>query len=157
MRTGGKSGWFLGLWGPGQEGKLYCESTGAHCLSLKPDRGGCLGALLKDLSYKCAEVGSGKQELGCREVVGVAVASVQLSSGDLDQVETLWQREDRSTEGCYQVEPVEEEMGIRAAVGVLLEQLGRWAFPTLPSVVPSCRGECSRAAETPSWKHPVPL
>lgn len=83
---------------------------------------------------------------------------VQLRGGALDQVEAMGQREDRSTEGCYQVEPAEEEMGTRAVLGVLPEQLGRRAFPTLPSVVHSCRqGSVLRAAETPSWKHPAPL
>ena len=49
-------------------------------------------------------------------------------------------------------------MEIRAVLEVLLEQLGRQALPTLPSAVPSCRqGSVLRAAETPSWKHPVPL
>lgn len=114
----------------------------------------CLVALLKGLSDKCAEVGSGRQESGCREVVGVAVAPVQLSGGGLDHVETMGQREDRSTESCYQVEPVEEEMGIRAVVGVLLEQLGRRAFPTLPSVVPSCRRECSQSSRNPIMETP---
>lgn len=45
---------------------------------MKPDSGSDLVALLKELSDKCAEVGSGRQELGCREMVGVAVALVQV-------------------------------------------------------------------------------
>lgn len=45
---------------------------------MKPDSGSDLVALLKELSDKCAEVGSGRQELGCREMVGVTVALVQV-------------------------------------------------------------------------------
>lgn len=90
--------------------------------------------------------------------VGVAIALVQLRGGNLDQVETMGQREGGSTESCYQVESGEGEMGMRVILGVLVEQLGRWAFLTLPPVVPSYRqGIVLRAAETPSGKHPVPL
>lgn len=45
-------------------------------------------ALLNDLSDECAEVGSGRQELGCREMVGGGVTLVQLRGRSLDQAET---------------------------------------------------------------------
>lgn len=49
----------------------------------------------------------------------------------------------------------EGEAGIKAVLGVLLEQPGRRALPTLPSAVSSCRQErVLRAAERPAVETP---
>lgn len=45
-------------------------------------------------------------------------------------------------------------MGVRAVLGVLLEQLGRRAFPTFPSAVPSCRQERSQSSRNPIMETP---
>lgn len=75
MRVGGA--YAGGLVGLGRSVSSNLGAFGGTC-KFEARHWSDLVALLKELSDKGAEVGSGRQELGCREMIGVAVAVVQV-------------------------------------------------------------------------------
>lgn len=96
--------------------------------------------------------------MGYSKTVGVATALVQVSSSNLDQVETPGAGDGGNVGVLLPGGTRAGEVGIRVGLGVLLEQPGRRVSPTLLSVVPSCTQErVLRAAENPWWKYPMAL